>query len=166
MEGKSGDRKDRQASKQAGSAGRWIWQVRRAAVLAVQEGQRTRGATTDLDGCDRESILIVFFSFSISNFIPSAFASAPPLCDKCCSSGGRCRPTVTAAAHATSSPGLGAPQCDLWWASAGRHLGASSPKHHGRRRLLSLQVATSLTRCLLSTLLFMLTISTAYACCT
>lgn len=64
MEGKSGDRKDRQASRQAGSAGRWIWQVRRAAVLAVQEGQRTRGATTDLDGCDRESILIVsFFPF-------------------------------------------------------------------------------------------------------
>lgn len=98
--------------KQAGSAGRWIWQVRRAAVLAAQEGPRTRGATTGLDGCDRESLLFdAFCLFHLRLHLICTCITAL-LCDKCCSVWARRRRAITAAAHATSSPGLGARQCD------------------------------------------------------
>jgi hypothetical protein len=116
----------------ASSAGRWIWQVRRAALLAAQEGQRTRGAATDLDGCDRESILIVFPSFFHRKPHPicTCTPNAASLRDKCCPGWGRRRrllmpPARLALAHASVTSAQVQP---------GRHLGASSPEHHGHRR--------------------------------
>lgn len=137
-----------QASNQAsraGCAGRWIWQVLRAAVLAAQEGQRTRGATTDLDGCDRESILIVFIRFHLCSHHICNHINASHLHHQM--SGGRCRRLELRPLMPPARLVLAPASVTCGQVQAGTMELPPRSTHHGRRMSLSLRVATSLAVC-------------------